>query len=425
MANADIQSGIDTEGGEVGVTRDLHITEAVIGETGSPDLTLGVASGDVDILLDTLGGEGTDGAVVQSSVGVNGLGKAENDLGATGCGRNLQLHNAGHVLTEVHNPRAVLHTAAAGDRLSLQAADKANGGHHAELQLTAGNTCIHHRAPLLLVTVIIGEVGGLQTAVVGLTCMEVVDGDGTVLIFPVLGIGGDDLLFAILVGDLQLSQEAHVAILQTVHTPYAGLGVPAVTQKGGKGVLFLNEGGHVVDAVEYLTVIVGEGGINEILADLTTVDVVLTAAQTADEELGFLDAALGLELGTEVGCPALDVTLGLNEHACPLVGGDVGKEIHGGGSRLTLVVGNSDGEGVVGTGTKSRVHRNVNGLIAPLAHPVGSITAYLGNGRLVGGLQNVGLIRVQLPTNVQILTGSICGVFHRIDRKVVEFQHDI
>ena len=425
VANADVQGGINAEGGKVGVARDLHVTEAVIGEARSPGLTLGITAGDVNILLDTLGGEGTDGAVVQRTVGVDGLGKAENDLCTTGGGGDLQLHHTGHVLAEVHDPSAVLYTAAAGDGLSLQAADEADGGHHAELQLAAGHVGLYHRAPLLLVAVVVSEVRCLQTAIVGLACVEVVDGDGTVLVFPILGIGGDDLLLTVLVGDLQLSQEAHVVILETVHTPNAGLGVPAVTQKGRKGVLLFDEGGHVIDAVEDLAVVVGEGGIDEILADLTTVDVVLATAQTADEEPRLLDAALCLELGTQVGRPALDVTLRLDEHAGPLVGGDVGKEVNGGGSALPLVVGGGDRQGIARAGVQSLVHGDVDGLVGSLTHPSGLVTAYLGNGSLVGGLENVGLVGLQLPAHVQILTGGICGILHRIDGKVVKFQHII
>ena len=58
LADTDGQLGVGAVGAEIVVARDLHVAEGVVGKAGSPDLPLGVAAGDVHVLLDALGGEG-------------------------------------------------------------------------------------------------------------------------------------------------------------------------------------------------------------------------------------------------------------------------------------------------------------------------------------------------------------------------------
>ena len=420
VANADGQLGVHAVLAEIVVARDLHVAEGVVGEAGSPDLPLSVAAGDVDVLLDALGGEGACRAEVQIARLGDVLGEAEGDLGAAGGVGDMDLHDTRHVLAEVHDPRAVLLTAGLLDRQGGEGTDDTDGGHHAELQLALGDGVLYNGAPLLLVAVVIGEVGGLQTAVVGLAAVEVVQHDGAVLVLPVGRVGGDDLLFAILVLDLQLGQQADVAELHAAAAPGAGLRVPAVTQQGGQSILFGDQGGDVVDAVEDFLFVVGEGRVDHVLADLLPVDVILTAPQTAGVELGGLDPAPHLELGPQVGCPALDVAFGLDERADPLVGVDGGAELHRGGGGLTKVVGDGDGQGIVGTGLQRRLHGDVDGLGGSLPRPCGGVTAHLGDSGGVGGLEDVRVVGVQLPAYVEILTGGVRGILDGVDGEVIE-----
>ena len=102
---------------------------------------------------------------------------------------------------------------------------------------------------------------------------------------------------------------------------------------------------------------------------------------------------------------------------------EAAKEIQGGGGGLTMVIGDGDRQGIVGTGFQRRLHGNMDGLAASLVCPHGGVTAYLDDGCGIGGLKDAAVIGVQLPAHLKPRDGGAERRLGVVQTQITDVQH--
>ena len=301
----------------------LNIAEAVVGKSGTPDLTLLVTSRNINILLYALGSKAARGAVVKLTCGADCLGISANDQLALGASGQMVFHHAREVFTKVNDPCAVAAAASGSDALGGNALDDLDRRDITGLELSLGHVVHNTVAPACIATVSIGKIGRFKSCVIGFAVVKVIVCDGAVFAFPG-GIGDDGLAGAVLVFDLKSCNQTDLTVGKAVIRPYLALIVKALAKPCGQGVLGCDHTGNVIGAVQHLFFVVGERRVDIIVGYLLAVDIVFCTSKAARIQHGASDGLFRLKLLSHIGRPADDVVRGRDPLCLPHIGIQLG-----------------------------------------------------------------------------------------------------
>ncbi|CAM5608549.1 hypothetical protein STENM36S_05618 [Streptomyces tendae] len=215
----------------------------------------------------------------------------EPDHRALGGPAHGQPGPASHGAAHIHDVHAVAQLL---DRLRARRVDDPDRVVRLRPQPAAGRLAHTGRPPPGVVEAGPGPAVGRPPRVVGLPGVQGV-GQGRSLGDAPLGVRGDGGAGPVRVVDLQLCEQPGLAVPGgAVPVPHVGRGhaVEAAPEGDPDGVLTAPQQlRHVVDGVQHRLVVVGEAGVEDLVADAPSVDLRLVVGEPADVQAGARDTA--------------------------------------------------------------------------------------------------------------------------------------